>query len=170
MFKVLVPLFPKVGWIVEVETSQNLLGSLSGLINFLVIINEVFQLLVNVTQPSKAEPAFFFFSRTSQGHNALPRPRLEPRSSDLEPSALTTGLLDKACPRYSWPLMLEVAPCTVVWLYGCTSKFFQLDGLLLFCIIMGLCELCYELNFLAHISQSLLVKFAWLHGRKFKVV
>ena len=169
MFKVLVPLFPKVGWIVEVETSQNLLGSLSGLINFLVIINEVFQLLVNVTQLSKAEPAFFF-SCTSQGHNALPRPGLEPRSSDLEPSALTTGLLDKACPRYSWPLMLEVAPCTVVWLYGCTSKFFQLDGLLLFCIIMGLCELCYELNFLAHISQSLLVKFAWLHGRKFKVV
>ena len=32
------------------ETSQNLLVSLSGLINFLVIINEVFQLLVNVTQ------------------------------------------------------------------------------------------------------------------------
>ena len=26
----------------------------------------------------------------------------------------------------------------VVWSYGCTSKFFQLDGLLLFCIIMGL--------------------------------
>ena len=179
MFKVLVPLFPKVGWIVEVETSQNLLVSLSGLINFLVIINEVFQLLVNVTQLFTKLPldlakpksrARIFFSRTSQGHNALPRPGLEPRSSNSEPSALTTGLLDKACPQYSWPLMLEVAPCTVVWLYGCTSKFFQLDGLLLFCIIMGLCELCYELNFLAHISQSLLVKFAWLHGRKFKVV
>ena len=46
-----------------------------------------------------------FFSRTSQGHNALPRPGLEPGSSDSEPSALTTGLLDKAvalaCPRYS---------------------------------------------------------------------
>ena len=46
-----------------------------------------------------------FFSRTSQGHNALPRPGLEPESSDSEPSALTTGLLDKAvvlaCPRYS---------------------------------------------------------------------
>ena len=40
MFKVLVPLFPKGGWIVEVENSQNLLGSLSGLINFLVIIND----------------------------------------------------------------------------------------------------------------------------------
>ena len=26
------------------------------------------------------------------------------------------------------------------WLYGHTSKFFQLDGLLLFCIIMGLCS------------------------------
>ena len=35
-------------------------------------------------------------SRTSQGHNALPRPGLEPGSSDSEPSALTTGLLDKA--------------------------------------------------------------------------
>ena len=29
---------------------------------------------------------------------------------------------------------------TVVWSYGRTSKFFQLDGLLLFCIIMGLCS------------------------------
>ena len=27
---------------------------------------------------------------------------------------------------------------TVVPSYGCTSKFFRLDGLLLFCIIMGL--------------------------------
>ena len=33
---------------------------------------------------------------------------------------------------------------TVVWSYGCTSKFFQLDGLLLFCIIMGLRKLCYD--------------------------
>ena len=33
----------------------------------------------------------FFFSCTSQGHNALPRPGLEPRLSDSEPSALTTG-------------------------------------------------------------------------------
>ena len=63
----------------------------------------------------KAELAFCF-SRTSQGHNALPRPGLEPVSSNSEPSALTTGLLDKAvalaCPRYSWPRMLKVAPCT----------------------------------------------------------
>ncbi|RMX58365.1 hypothetical protein pdam_00012522 [Pocillopora damicornis] len=38
-----------------------------------------------------------------EGHNALPRPGLEPGSSDSEPSALTTGLLNKAvalaCPR-----------------------------------------------------------------------
>ena len=40
--------------------------------------------------------ARIFFSRTSQGHNALPRPGLELGSSDSEPSALTTGLLDKA--------------------------------------------------------------------------
>ena len=54
----------------------------------------------------------------SQGHDAFPRPGLEPRSTDSESSALTTGLLDKAvalaCPRYSWPRMLKVAPCTVV--------------------------------------------------------
>ena len=37
-----------------------------------------------------------FFSRTSQGQNPLPRPGLEPGSSDSEPSALTTELLDKA--------------------------------------------------------------------------
>ena len=33
---------------------------------------------------------------------------------------------------------------TVVWLCGCTSKFFRLDGLLLFHIIMGLRKLCYD--------------------------
>ena len=69
--------------------------------------------------------ARIFFPRTSQGHNALPRPGLELGLSDSEPSALTTGLLNKAvalaCPWYSH-----------------TTKFFQLDGLLLFCIIMGL--------------------------------
>ena len=85
------------------------------------------------------------------------------------------GLIIRQCPRYSWPHMLKVAPCTVVqsygrmvvWLYGCmvvrsygrtvvrsysctvvwlysymviqlysrTSRFFWLDGLLLFCNI-----------------------------------
>ena len=48
-------------------------------------------------------PGYAFFSRTSQGHNALPRLGLEPGSSDSEPSALTTGLPNKAvalaCPR-----------------------------------------------------------------------
>ena len=91
--------------------------------------------------------SWHFFSRTSQGHNALPRPGLKPGSSDSEPNALTTALLDKAvalaCPWYSWPRMLKVAPCTVgrtiVRSYGHMSKFFRLDGLLLpFCIIMGL--------------------------------
>ena len=47
-----------------------------------------------------------FFSRTSQGHNALPRPGLKPGSSASEPNALTvTALLDKAvalaCPWFS---------------------------------------------------------------------
>ena len=40
--------------------------------------------------------------------------------------------------------MLKVASCTVgctvVWSYGRKSKFFQLDGLLLFGIIMALCS------------------------------
>ena len=40
--------------------------------------------------------AHIFFSHMSQGHNALPQPGLEPGSSDSEPSALTTGLLNKA--------------------------------------------------------------------------
>ena len=68
--------------------------------------------------------------------------RESPCSSNTEPSALTTELLDKAvalaCLYYSWPRMLKVAPCTVLRLYSRTSKFFWLDGLLLFCIIMGL--------------------------------
>ena len=34
--------------------------------------------------------------------------------------------------------MLKVAPDVVIRSYGRTSKFFRLDGLLLFCIIMGL--------------------------------
>ena len=105
--------------------------------------------------------ACIFFPCTPQGHNTLPQPGLEPRSSDLEPSALTTGLLNKgvtlACPQYSWPHMLKVAPCTVVQLYGCTSKFFQLDGLLLlFCIIMGLCSAS------SAISSSLLCNHIFL--------
>ena len=83
-----------------------------------------------------------FFSCTSQGHNALPWLGLEPGWSDLEPSALTTGLLNEAmalaCPWYSWPRMLKVAPCMVVQSCGHTSKFFWLDGLLVFCLIMGL--------------------------------
>ena len=57
----------------------------------------------------------------SQGHDALPRPRLELGLSNSEPSALTTGLLNKAvalaCLQYSWPHMLKVAPCTVIRLY-----------------------------------------------------
>ena len=95
--------------------------------------------LVKLVILNKVELAFF--SRTSQGQNALPRPGLEPGSSDSKPSALTTGLPNKAvalmCPRYSWPRVLKVAPCTVVRSYGRTSKFFPRDGLLRYCINMG---------------------------------
>ena len=34
--------------------------------------------------------------------------------------------------------MLKVAPCTVARSNGPTTKFFRLDGPLLFCIVMGL--------------------------------
>ena len=65
--------------------------------------------------------ARIFLSCTSQGHNALPRPGLKPGLSDSEPSALTTGPLNKAmalvCLRYSWPCMLKVASYTVVLSY-----------------------------------------------------
>ena len=61
------------------------------------------ELYLDLSKPKSGARNFFF--RTSQGHNALHRPGLEPGSSDSEPSALTTGLLDKAvtlaCPRYS---------------------------------------------------------------------
>ena len=91
------------------------------------------------------ELAFFF------PHN-LSRPGLEPGSFDSEPCALTT---DYTGPRYSWPCMSKVAPCTVVRLYGHKSKFFRLDGLLLFCIIMGLRSASSAINF----SQSSLTIF-----------
>ena len=99
------------------------------------------QAFLNIDSAKPKSGACIFFSCTSQGHNALPRPGLEPGLSDLEPSALTTGLLDKAvalvCLWYSWPRMLKVAPCMVVQLY---IQIFRLDGLLLFCIIIGLCS------------------------------
>ena len=70
----------------------------------------------------------------SQGHNALPRPGLEPGSSDSEPSALTTGQ-SRGVGVPAVQLTTHVKSST---LYGRTSKFFPLDGLLLFFIIMGL--------------------------------
>ena len=33
---------------------------------------------------------------------------------------------------------MPVVQLAAIWSYSCTSKFFRLDGLLLFCIIMGL--------------------------------
>ena len=80
-------------------------------------------LIYRFSQAIKSELTFFF-PRMSQGHNTLTRPGLEPGLSNSEPSALTTGLLYKAvaltCPRYSWPCMLKVTPCTVVQSYSCT--------------------------------------------------
>ena len=87
-----------------------------------------------------------FFSRTSQGHNAFPWPGVEPGSSDSEPSALTTGLLDKAvalaCPQYSWPRMLKVAPYTVVRSYNQISSAWWVTTIL-YNYGATLCELRY---------------------------
>ena len=96
-----------------------------------------------------------FFSRMS---------RLEPGSPDSKPSTLTTGLLNKAvalvCLRYSWPCMLKSSTLCgrmVVRSFGHTSKFFQLDGLLLFCIIMG-----YTLRaLLSSNTTPMLLNFLW---------
>ena len=98
----------------------------------------------------------------SQEHNALSWPGLEPRSSDLEPSALTTGPPDKAmalaCLWYSQPCTLKVAPCTVVQLYGrmgvLSYNQIWLDGLLLFCIIMGLHSASSALNHIFSCEKS----------------
>ena len=116
-------------------------------INFSSIIQNLLQLypmhaltfltylIIIQIQPSLKAELAFFFSHMSQGHNTLPQPGLEPGLSNLEPSALTTGLLKKAvvlvCPQFSGPCMLKVASCTVVQSYGCTvihPNFFGLMG------------------------------------------
>ena len=58
----------------------------------------------------------------SQGHNALLWPGLEPGLSDLEPSALTIGLLNKARGMPAVQLTAHVKSSTlysrtVIWLY-----------------------------------------------------
>ena len=98
------------------------------------------ELKYRFSQPKSG--ARIFFSRTSQGHNALPRPGLEPGSSDSEPSALTTGQSrGVGVPAVQLTTHVKSSTLyghTVVRTYGLTFKFFQLDGLLLFFIIMGL--------------------------------
>ena len=83
-----------------------------------------------------------FFPRASQGLNALSRPGLDPGSSDSEPSALTTGLLNKTVAFLTTPVKSSILyGRTVIRAYGRTvvhPNFFRLDGLLIFCIIMGL--------------------------------
>ena len=84
-----------------------------------------------------------FFSRTSQGHNALPRPGLKPWSSASEPNALTVTALLGQSRGVGVPVVQLTTHVKSSTLYGRSygrkSKFFRLDGLLLpFCIIMGL--------------------------------
>ena len=88
-----------------------------------------------------------------------------PGLSDSEPSALTTGLLDKAAalayPRYSWPRMLKVAPCTVIRSYGRTVVHPNFFGKWVTTVLYNygamLCELCYKLS--QNISDYL-----WVHA------
>ena len=47
---------------------------------------------IDLAKPKSGARIFF-------SHTSLPRPGLEPGSSDSEPSALTTGLLNKAIER-----------------------------------------------------------------------
>ena len=102
----------------------------------------------------------------SQEHNALSWPGLEPRSSDLEPSALTTGPPDKAmalaCLWYSWPRMLKVAPCTVVRSYGhmgvrSYNQIFLAWWVTTILYNYGamLCKLCYKSYFFLWMNQKL---------------
>ena len=80
-------------------------------------------------------------------------------------SALTTGLLDKAValayPRYSWPRMLKVAPCTVIRSYGRTVVHPNFFGKWVTTVLYNygamLCELCYKLS--QNISDYL-----WVHA------
>ena len=63
------------------------------LISYQKITVDVLLQYIDLAKPKSG--ARIFFPRASQGHNALPRPGIEPTSSDSEPSALTTGLLTK---------------------------------------------------------------------------
>ena len=102
----------------------------------------------------------------SQEHNALSWPGLDPRLSDLEPSALTTGPPDKAmalaCLWYSWPRMLKVAPCTVVRSYGhmgvrSYNQIFLAWWVTTILYNYGamLCKLCYKSYFFLWMNQKL---------------
>ena len=89
--------------------------------DFFSLMSSDYFYYIDLAKPKSG--ARIYFSHTSQGHNALPWPGLEPRSSVSQPSALTTGPLNKAmalacpCPWYSWPRMFKVASCMVVRLY-----------------------------------------------------
>ena len=102
----------------------------------------------------------------SQEHNALSWPGLEPRSSDLEPSALTTEPPDKAmalaCLWHSWPRMLKVAPCMVIRSYGrmgvrSYNQIFLAWWVttILYNYEATLCKLCYKSYFFLWMNQKL---------------
>ena len=108
-----------------------------------------------------------YFSRTSQGHNALPRPGLEPGSSDSEPSALTTGPLGVPAIQLTTHVKSgTLCGRTVVRSYGprvVHPNFFRLDGSPLFCIITGLRELRYNLLCFSALYNTLERTFNRLH-------
>ena len=99
----------------------------------------------------------------SQEHNALSWPGLEPRLSNLEPSAVTTGPPDKAmalaCLWYSWPRMLKVAPCRSYGRMGVRSynQIFLAWWVTTILYNYGatLCKLCYKSYFFLWMNQKL---------------
>ena len=62
--------------------------------------------------------------------------------------------------------MLKVAPCTVVRSYSRTTKFFGLDGLQLFCIVMGLRSESSAITFrtLLHLGPNFITFRTLLHS------
>ena len=152
------------------------------------IITDIHNLPIHLLQRNEITHRFsqalkrssHFFSRTSQEHNALPRPGLEPGSSDSEPSTLTTGLLNKvvalACPRYSWPRMLKVAPCMVIRSYGRTvlRSYIQIFSAwwvttVLYNYGATLCELRYQYKYclIKTIKHNLAFLYFSEHWRKY---
>ena len=102
----------------------------------------------------------------SQEHNALSWPGLEPRSSDLEPSALTTGQshgIGMPVVQLTTHVKSSILyGCTVVWSYGrmgvrSYNQIFLAWWVITILYNYGatLCKLCYKSYFFLWMNQKL---------------